>query len=91
MPTLRPIKPTERSAQREHLEQALANGDVTIGQAIKTIRRDWMGIPQKRMAEIAGISVGTLSSIERDSGNVTVANINRVLRVFGGYLNIRLK
>ena len=90
MPRVSPVNPETRIAQREELERQLAEGTISLGQAIKQMRQKWAGITQKRMAQLAGISVTTLSGIERDSGNATVDTIQRVLRVLGASLTIRL-
>ena len=90
MPRVSPVNPETRIAQREKLERQLAEGTISLGQAIKQMRQKSAGITQKRMAQLAGISVTTLSGIERDSGNATVGTIQRVLRVLGASLTIRL-
>lgn len=90
MPRVSPVDPETRIAQREELEHQLAEGTISLGQAIKRMRQNWAGITQKRMAQLAGISVTTLSGLERDSGNATLDTVHRVLRVLGARLTIRL-
>lgn len=91
MPRVNPVDPDTRIAQREELERQLAEGTITLGHAIKRMRQNWAGITQKRMAQLAGISVATLSSLERDSGNATLETVQRVLRILGARLTIQLR
>lgn len=91
MPRVNPVDPDTRIAQREELERQLAEGTITLGQAIKRMRQNWAGITQKRMAQLAGISVATLSSLERDGGNATLDTVQRVLRILGARLTIQLR
>ncbi|WP_158223124.1 helix-turn-helix domain-containing protein [Halovibrio salipaludis] len=91
MPRVSAVDPETRIAQREELERQLAEGTITLGQAIKRMRQNWAGITQQRMAQLAGISVTTLSGLERDNGNATLDTVQRVLRVLGARLTIQLR
>jgi transcriptional regulator with XRE-family HTH domain len=54
----------------------------TVGDIIKARRKEF-GISQARLAELAEISVNTLTQIERGEGNPTVKVLEKVLRTLG--------
>jgi transcriptional regulator with XRE-family HTH domain len=54
----------------------------TVGDIIKARRKEF-GLSQARLAELAEISVNTLTQIERGEGNPTVKVLEKVLRTLG--------
>jgi len=53
-----------------------------IGQIIKE-RRVYLGITQKDLAEIVGISLRSLVNIENGTGNPTIDQLNKILNALG--------
>lgn len=53
-----------------------------VGDIIKARRKEF-GLSQVRLAELAEISVNTLTQIERGEGNPTVKVLEKVLRTLG--------
>ena len=53
-----------------------------VGDIVKARRKEF-GISQARLAELAEISVNTLTQIERGEGNPTVKVLEKVLRTLG--------
>lgn len=65
------------------LRNAILQGDITLGQAVKQMR-DITGLNQRDYAQrIVGISPRILAEVERDEGNPTVATLNKIGRPFG--------
>jgi y4mF family transcriptional regulator len=54
----------------------------TIGNTIKA-RRRLLRITQQQLADIAGVSINTLTKIERNEGNPTLDVLERVLDALG--------
>ncbi|MBU1858205.1 MAG: helix-turn-helix domain-containing protein [Verrucomicrobia bacterium] len=54
-------------------------------------RRMSLRIDQHALSEISGISVHTLSNIEKGKGNPTVATLDRVLNALGMQLCAQIK
>lgn len=46
-------------------------------------RRETLSVTQRRLAELAGVSVHTLSNLETGSGNVTLETLLKVSDVLG--------
>ena len=79
------IKTIDRAKDREELDtlyRDLAAGTITIGQAIKRMRRI-SKLTQPEFAAHRGISTAALRQIESDAGNPTVETLNKVVQVFG--------
>lgn len=72
--------PTEA---KRALAEALRNGELTLGQAVRRMRKI-TGLNQKDYAtRIVGISPRILAEIERDEGNPTLETLNKIGRPFG--------
>ena len=54
-------------------------------------RRKQLGISQRDLAEIAGVSLHTLSDLESGRGNPTVATLQRVLAPLGLVLSVHVR
>jgi len=61
-----------------------------LGQAIRSRRRE-LGISQRALAEIAGVSLHTLSDIESGKANPTLATVVQLLQPLGFELDIHLR
>lgn len=68
---------------KQQLRDAIDNGELTLGQAIRRMRKI-TGMSQKAYAQrIIGISPRILAAIERDVANPTVETLNKIGRPFG--------
>jgi DNA-binding XRE family transcriptional regulator len=73
----------ESTERRQQLFDAIGNGELTIGQAVRRMRKI-AGMSQKVYAhKIIGISPRVLTEIERDVANPTVETLNKIGRPFG--------
>ena len=69
------------------LRNAIENEQLTIGQAVRKMRKI-TGLNQKDYAKkIIGISPRVLAEIERDVANPTVETLNKVGRPFGYHVS----
>ena len=73
--------PEVAAALRTELYQAVASGQITIGQAVAKMRK-LSRLTQEEFARHRGISVQALRQIERDEGNPTVETLNKLAFVF---------
>ena len=68
---------------KRQLIEAIENHELTVGQAVRRMRKI-TGMSQKAYAQkIVGISPRVLAEIERDSANPTVETLNKIGRPFG--------
>jgi len=67
---------------REQMYRQLAAGTVTLGQAVKMMRRI-SHLTQPEFASHRDISVDALRRIEADKGNPTVDTLNKIGSIFG--------
>ncbi len=63
---------------------------VDTGSRIRQRRRS-LGISQRDLAEIAGVSLHTLSDVESGKGNPTLTILSRILEPLGLELAIRIR
>lgn len=54
-------------------------------------RRVLLGIDQRDLSQISGVSIHTISDIEAGKGNPTAATLDRILDALGMELHIRIK
>ncbi len=59
-----------------------------LGNTIRQRRRR-LGVDQKRLSELSGVSVHTISDIESGKANPTVSTLHRLLDVLGLELHVR--
>ena len=72
-----------RDRLKRALIEAIENDELTLGEAVRRVRKI-TGMSQSAYAErIIGISTRILAEIERDEGNPTVETLNKVGRPFG--------
>ena len=75
--------PEQVREQRQLLKQGVETGDLTLGQAVRQMRKI-AGMNQKEYAQkIIGLSPRILAQIERDQGNPTLETLNKIGRPFG--------
>lgn len=68
---------------RQQLIEAIDNGQLTLGQVVRRMRKI-TGMSQKAYAQkIIGISPRVLAEIERDVANPTIETLNKIGRPFG--------
>lgn len=73
----------ERTSLRNAILAQLLKGELTQGQALKKLRVEVLGLNQERYTQLVKVSRLTLSEIENDKGNYSVATINQVFRPMG--------
>ncbi|WP_246881751.1 MULTISPECIES: helix-turn-helix transcriptional regulator [unclassified Pseudomonas] len=73
----------ERKAYIQAVADGVAQGKLSLGDAAKRLREDVLGLSQERFAMACKISKRTLSQLEVDSGNPTVATLDAVFKKFG--------
>jgi transcriptional regulator with XRE-family HTH domain len=73
----------DTARQKRELIEAIKNNELSLGQAVRRMRKI-SGMSQPVYAErIVGISTRILAEIERDEGNPTVETLNKIGRPFG--------
>lgn len=72
-----------RQAKIQSIEDDLAQGKITLGEAVKRFRVDVTQLQQTQYARMCKISVRTLIQIEHDDGNPTLKSLNAVFKPFG--------
>ncbi|MFG6136997.1 helix-turn-helix transcriptional regulator [Halomonas sp. B23F22_10] len=82
---MKPQARTPEARQAALLEQLrlLMRGETTEGRVLRTLRREVLGLTQTAYAELVGVSRRTLSDIERDAGNASMASLDRAFRPLG--------
>ena len=72
-----------RQAKIQSIEDDLAQGKITLGEAVKRFRVEITQLQQTQYARMCKISVRTLVQIEHDEGNPTLKSLNAVFKPFG--------
>ncbi|WIO75382.1 helix-turn-helix transcriptional regulator [Porticoccaceae bacterium LTM1] len=76
-------RPENTTELKEQLKADIEAGNLTLGEAIKRMRRI-VGMNQKDYAsKVIGISPRILMDIERGRGNPTIETLNKIGRPFG--------
>lgn len=73
----------ERKAYIQAVAEEVAQGKLSLGGAAKRLRENVLAVSQDRFAMACKISKRTLSQLEVDSGNPTVATLDAVFKKFG--------
>lgn len=73
----------ERKEYVQAVAEEVAQGKLSLGGAAKQLRENVLGLSQERFAMACKISKRTLSQLEVDSGNPTVATLDAVFKKFG--------
>ncbi len=75
--------PKEMAGMKEALYLGLAQGDISVREATRRMRKI-LGMNQKEYAQkVAGISPRILSEFENGSGNPTLATLEKIALPFG--------
>lgn len=75
--------PEETTLAKQQLRASIDQGEISIGQAVRCMRKI-SGLNQKDYAKkIIGISPRVLAGIERDVANPTLETLNKIGRPFG--------
>ncbi len=77
------LTPDEFLARKDAFYSALEKGEMTIGEATKSMRQ-LLGMTQSEYAEkIVGVSRKVLSQIETGNGNPRLENLEKIGKPFG--------
>ncbi len=72
----------DAAAEKRELMEAIRNNELTLGQAVRRMRKI-TGMSQRAYAErIVGIAPRILAELELDTGNPTVETLNKIGRPF---------
>ncbi|MDP3847976.1 MAG: helix-turn-helix transcriptional regulator [Pseudomonas sp.] len=78
----------ERKQILTELQQQLACGEITIGAAVRRLRKEVTGLQQVRFAQMCKLSLRALRQLEHDESNPTVQTLNSVFNPFGMQVGI---
>ena len=78
----------ERNRILNELQQQLASGEITIGGAVRRLRKEVTGLQQVRFAQMCKLSLRALRQLELDESNPTVQTLNSVFNSFGMQVGI---
>ena len=82
------MEPMERGRILAEVQAQLSSGELTIGQAIRRLRKEVTGLQQARFAQMCKLSLRALRQLEHDETNPTVQTLNNVFRPFGMQVGI---
>ena len=77
------VSTVERRKAIEGVTQRLLRGELTQGQALKTLRIEVLGLTQEEYANLAKVSRKTLSDVENDRGSYKTDILDRLFKPFG--------
>ncbi|MCS8153517.1 helix-turn-helix domain-containing protein [Pseudomonas aeruginosa] len=80
----------ERRAIILDIQFQVAEGELSLGKAIRRLRKETMGLSQDVFAGICKMSTRTLASIESEIGNPSMCSIASVFRKFGIRLSLEM-
>lgn len=78
----------ERQRYLNDLREQLAQGNVSIGEAVCRLRKDVTGLRQDQFARMCKISLRALRQIEHDDGNPTLQTLNSIFHLFGMQMGV---
>lgn len=81
---------TNTDAIRQSVQRELLGGEITLGQAIKTLRTKVSKMNQDDFARSCNLSRRTLSEVELDRGNPTLKTISRIFAMYHFSFYIKL-
>ncbi|EJL6785747.1 helix-turn-helix domain-containing protein, partial [Vibrio alginolyticus] len=76
-------RPSERKTEVNKIIKHLLLGELTQGQALKSLRIKILGLKQDVFARLIDVSRKTLSDIENDRGSYNTEILNKVFKPFG--------
>ena len=77
------LKAMSRAELLEFVETGVEAGDLSLGAALKILRKHITGLNQAGFAQMCGVSQRTLAALEADEGNPTLNTMNQILKLFG--------
>lgn len=77
------VSTQDRKTVMNGIIKQLLLGEVTQGNALKSLRIEVLGLKQDAFARLVGVSRKTLSDVENDKGNYTSDIINKLFKPFG--------
>ena len=80
--------PLDRQAVLLELREQLAEGHISLGQAIRQLRTKVTGLNQTNFARMCNLSPRHLRQLEQDAANPTVETLNVIFRPFGMQVGI---
>ena len=78
----------ERQRYLQDLREHLAEGKVSIGEAVYRLRKEVTGLRQDQFARMCKISLRALRQIEHDEGNPTLHTLNSIFYLFGMQMGV---
>lgn len=79
----KPVSAAERKTEANKIIKHLLLGELTQGQALKSLRIHILGLKQDVFARLVDVSRKTLSDIENDRGSYNTEILNKVFKPFG--------
>ncbi|MDW1900630.1 helix-turn-helix transcriptional regulator [Vibrio sp. Vb1337] len=76
-------RPSERKTEVNKIIKHLLLGELTQGQALKSLRIKILGLKQDVFARLIDVSRKTLSDIKNDRGSYNTEILNKVFKPFG--------
>lgn len=73
----------DRRQTMQRITKALILGEISQGEALKTLRIQVLGLKQEDFANLTGVSRKTLSENENNKGNYTADIVNKLFHPFG--------
>lgn len=83
IPAAQQLKAMSRTELLSFVESGVFAGELSLGAALKILRKYVAGLNQADFAELCGVSRRTLAALEADEGNPTLQTVNQVLKLFG--------
>ncbi len=77
------VSAAERKTEANKIIKHLLLGELTQGQALKSLRINILGLKQDVFARLVDVSRKTLSDIENDRGSYNTEILNKVFKPFG--------
>ncbi|EKO3791377.1 helix-turn-helix transcriptional regulator [Vibrio metschnikovii] len=77
------VSAAERKTEANKIIKHLLLGELTQGQALKSLRINILGLKQDVFARLVNVSRKTLSDIENDRGSYNTEILNKVFKPFG--------
>ncbi|MES2820845.1 MAG: helix-turn-helix transcriptional regulator [Pseudomonadota bacterium] len=81
----------ERERVLSEIRAQLVSGELSMGQAVRRLRKQVTGLPQAKFAQMCKLSPRALRQLELDESNPTVDTLNRVFGLFGMQVGIVAK
>lgn len=73
----------DKQQTMQRITKALILGEISQGEALKTLRIQVLGLKQEDFANLTGVSRKTLSENENNKGNYTADIVNKLFHPFG--------